>query len=74
MAIIHQIRRTSEATPNGVASLRQLANCDTTADPATRIARAAASIATEMKKLHGGNWETKIDHQRRLVMVWALDQ
>ena len=75
MAIIHQIRRKSEAcNSGGVAALKRLANCNTTADPSTRIARAAASLATEMKKLHGGNWETQIDHQRRLVMVWAIDQ
>lgn len=75
MAIIHQIRRNSEAgNSSGVAALRRLANCDTTADPSTRIDRAANSIATEMKKLHGGNWHIQVDHQRRLVMVWAIDQ
>lgn len=75
MAIIHQIRR-KDTVGNlaGVAALRQLAVCDTTIDPSARIDRAAASIATEMKKLHGGTWQTQIDHQRRLVMVWALDQ
>lgn len=75
LAIIHQIRRKSEASNStGVAALRRLANCDTTADPSTRIDRAATSIATEMKKIHGGNWQTQVDHQRRLVMVWAIDQ
>lgn len=74
MAIIHQIRRNSEAgNSSGVTALRRLTTCDTTIDPSTRIDRAATSIATEMKKLHGGTWHTQIDHQRRLVMVWAID-
>ncbi|QIG72967.1 hypothetical protein EVB98_045 [Rhizobium phage RHph_N3_2] len=74
LAIIHQIRRNSDISSDGMSSLRQLANCNTTIDPSTRIRRAADSIATEMKKLHGGNWQAQIDHQRRLVMVWAIDQ
>lgn len=74
MAIIHQIRRKSETNSDGMSSLRQLANCNTTIDPSTRIHRAAENIATEMKKLHGGNWQAQVDHQRRLVMIWAIDQ
>lgn len=75
MAIIHQIRRKSTtANSDGISALRKLVSCNTTTDPSTRISRAADSIATEMKKLHGGNWQAQIDHQRRLVMVWAIDQ
>jgi hypothetical protein len=75
LAIIHQIRRkNSSLNSDTVSSLRMLANCSSTTDPSTRIARAADHIATEMKKLHGGNWQTQIDHQRRIVMVWAIDQ
>jgi hypothetical protein len=75
LAIIHQIRRQAPVrNADSVAVLCQIASCDETSGTSSRIDRAAASIVTEMKKLHGGNWETRIDHQRRLVMVWAIDQ
>lgn len=75
LAIIHQIRRKNAAiNSDGMSALRELTTCGTTVDPATRIERAAGNIMNEMRKLHGGKWQSQIDHQRRLVMIWAIDQ
>jgi len=38
-------------------------------DPAKRIERDAASIATAMATIHGGEWRVQIDHLAGLVMV-----
>lgn len=74
LAIIHQIRRELPVrTADSVAALCQLAGDHDLADHSKRIDRAAASILTEMKKIHGGDWQAQIDHQRRLVMIWAVD-
>jgi hypothetical protein len=73
MAIIHQIRRKQPVrNADTVARLRKMAS-DRPCEPVTAIERAATRIAEEMAAIHGGRWETKVDHQRRLVMVWCLD-
>lgn len=38
-------------------------------DPAQRIERDAASIASAMATLHGGQWRVQIDHLAGLVAV-----
>lgn len=38
-------------------------------DPARRIERDAASIATAMALIHGGEWRVQIDHLAGLVTV-----
>lgn len=38
-------------------------------DPAKRIERDAASIATAMATIHGGEWRVQIDHLSGLVLV-----
>lgn len=55
-----------------VARLRDIAE-GPAFEPATVIERSAARIATEMMRIHGGNWEYRIDHQRKMMMVWATD-
>lgn len=41
-------------------------------DPETRIKRASAVIVDAMAELHGGEWLTQIDHQRRSVWTFSL--
>lgn len=55
-----------------VAKLRDLAD-GPPLEPAVAIERAAARIVTEMVRIHGGQWEHRIDHQRKMMMVWAID-
>ena len=70
MAIIHQIRRELPIrTADSVAALCQLGGDQDLAARSKQIDRAAASIVTEMKKIHGGDWQSQIDHQKRLVMI-----
>lgn len=38
-------------------------------DTADRIDRAAASIATAMASIHGGEWRVQIDHLAGMVLV-----
>lgn len=38
-------------------------------DPARRIERDAASIASAMASIHGGEWRVQIDHLAGLVLV-----
>lgn len=38
-------------------------------DPAMRIERDAASIASAMAMVHGGEWRVQIDHVAGLVLV-----
>lgn len=42
-------------------------------EPVVAIERAAARISREMQRIHGGEWRYQIDHQRRMMMVWAVD-
>lgn len=49
--------------------LRALAANAWSLDPANRIKRDAASIATAMKAIHGGEWRVQIDHQHQLVLI-----
>jgi len=55
-----------------VARLRDMAD-GPPYEPAVAIERAAIRAATEMKRIHGGQWEYRVDHQRKLMMVWAVD-
>lgn len=52
-----------------VAELRDAAGAAPPVDPAMRIKRNAAQIATDMALLHGGDWTAQIDHDLRLVVV-----
>lgn len=38
-------------------------------EPVVAIERSAARIATEMTRIHGGEWRTMIDHQTGFVLV-----
>lgn len=38
-------------------------------DAARAVERAAARLATEMARAHGGVWQWKVDHLRRFVLV-----
>lgn len=38
-------------------------------DPAIRIERDAASIASAMAMIHGGEWRVQIDHLAGIVLV-----
>lgn len=49
--------------------LRALAANAWSLDPASRIERDAASIATAMQAIHGGKWRIQIDHLAGLVLV-----
>lgn len=41
-------------------------------DPAARIERGIAMIISAMIEIHGEEWGSQIDHQRKAVMVFAL--
>lgn len=49
--------------------LRDLASGIWLKDPAQRIERDAASIASAMRSIHGGEWRIEIDHQHQLVLI-----
>ena len=68
------IRYTScRATRNEetIAKLRELADGQPM-EPVVVIDRAVARIATEMRRIHGGEWRTVVDHERLLVLVRPL--
>lgn len=73
MAIIHQIRK-NEAANNRVTveKLKDIAP-KLPLSPPKIVENSAARIALEMARIHGGEWHSQIDHQRRLVMVWCVD-
>ncbi len=73
MAIIHQIiRKEPNENNKTVDDLKELGDSDPLS-PSVAIERATARIADEMARIHGGEWHSKIDHQRRAVMVWCSD-
>ena len=55
-----------------VARLRDMAEGDQLG-PAVAIDRAAVRIVDEMTRIHGGEWTYRVDHQRKMMMVWAID-
>lgn len=73
MAIIHQVqRREPIRNSDSLARLRAMAT-ERPIESAVAVERAASRIAIEMARMHGGDWQVRIDHQRRSVLVWALD-
>lgn len=70
MAIKYEPRKKT-GSQNTITFLQNLA--EQPSSPAIAIERAAARIASEMKKIHGGDWHVLTDHQRRLLMVWSGD-
>lgn len=38
-----------------------------------KIERESASIANLMTSIHGGAWRSRVDHQRKMVLIWMDD-
>lgn len=52
-----------------VARLRAEAGADAPRDPVMSVKKKAAELAYLMALVHGGDWQTRIDHQEGLVMI-----
>lgn len=52
-----------------VKRLKMLSSSQCHLDPVRRIESASLAIAEAMTEIHGGEWRTVIDHQRRIVFV-----
>lgn len=73
MAIVHQIRRVEKtATSDQMANLHRFAIGEDNG-PARQVKLSADRLISEMKKIHGGEWASQIDHQKRCVLIWCLD-
>lgn len=38
-----------------------------------KIERESVSIANLMTSIHGGAWRSRVDHQRKMVLIWQAD-
>lgn len=38
-----------------------------------KIERESVSIANLMTSIHGGAWKSRVDHQRKMVLIWQAD-
>lgn len=65
---IRIVTRPKVRNEDTLSRLREMAS-DRPVEPVIAIERAAARIATEMARIHGGDWGVLIDHQSRLVLV-----
>lgn len=52
-----------------VAGLREAAGAGPPRDPVMRVKKLVAEVAIEMALLHGGDWQTRIDHEAGFVAV-----
>lgn len=37
-----------------------------------KIERDSTSIANLMTSIHGGAWKSRVDHQRKMVLIWQV--
>lgn len=65
--MIHYMPRDRTRDEDAMEALRALASG--LVDPAARIERDAASIASAMRMIHGGAWRFEIDHQHQIVLI-----
>jgi len=73
VAISHQyVRHKPDQSAEIVTNLRNQATGPKLAE-AIAVERAAAQVVAEMTKIHGGVWKSKVNHERRVVLVWCLD-
>lgn len=61
----------SSGRNSGVRWMRRLESQASIVEAASTIERDAALIAKSMSHVHGGKWQVRVDHQRKMVMVWA---
>lgn len=66
--MIHYMPHEKTRRAETLAKLLGSSSCPMT-DPAMRIERDAASIASAMAMIHGGQWRIQIDHQLGYVVV-----
>jgi hypothetical protein len=65
--MIHYMPRDKTCGEDAMEALRAIASGPM--DPAMRIERDAASIASAMRMIHGGAWRFEIDHQHQIVLI-----
>lgn len=67
--MIHYVPREKTRGEDSLKRLRAIAMGVWPLDPAMRIERDAASIASAMALIHGGEWRVQIDHLAGVVLV-----
>lgn len=67
--MIHYMPREKTRSEETLERLRAIAAGVWPLDPAMRIERDAASIATAMAMVHGGEWRVQIDHVAGIVLI-----
>lgn len=67
--MIHYMPREKTRGEDALQTLRAMAFGIWPLDPALRIERDAASIASAMATIHGGAWRVEIDHQHQIVLI-----
>ncbi len=56
-----------------IAGLREAAGAAAPIDPALKVKRLTAEVATLMALIHGGHWRVKVDHLEGLVVIARLE-
>lgn len=69
MSKIAYVPRQKTRNEDTLDQLRRMANATRPLDPAKRIENAAAIIAEAMAEIHGGEWQIRIEHLARYVLV-----
>lgn len=67
--MIHYMPSEKTRGEEALTKLRAIAMGVWSLDPAMRIERDAASIASAMTMIHGGDWRVEIDHQHLTVLI-----
>lgn len=55
----------------GLAATATAWGVEARTSPQEEIRQAAQIISDKMQELHGGKWVTRIDHERRVVVIMA---